>query len=109
MSITLRSPWLTLIGIPFAKQSTKELKGDWEELYEHNEAMSKAAGVRKPNGSQKAEGLWKIEAAKDLYDPERKDNILGRNMTRLELWEEHLKDPIVALVEALKCVEKPHC
>ena len=30
-------------------------------------------------------------------DPERKDNILGRNETRLELWEEHLKDPIVAL------------
>ena len=27
-------------------------------------------------------------------DPARKDNILGRNKTRLELWEEHLKDPI---------------
>ena len=36
---------------------------------------------------------------------ERKDNILGRNKTRLELWEEHLKDPIVALDRALKCVE----
>ena len=27
----------------------------------------------------------------------QKDNILGRNKTRLELWEEHLKDPVVAL------------
>ena len=34
-----------------------------------------------------------------------KDNILGRNKTRLELWEEHLKDPTVALDKALKCVE----
>ena len=25
--------------------------------------------------------------------------------TRLELWEEHLKDPIVALDKALKCVK----
>ena len=37
------------------------------------------------------------------------DNILGRNKTRLELWEEHLKDPIVALDKALKCLEKPYC
>ena len=50
-----------------------------------------------------------MKAAKDrgeeFYDPERKDKILGRNKTRLELWEEHLKDPIVALDKALKCVE----
>ena len=26
-----------------------------------------------------------------------KDNIVGRHKTRLELWEEHLRDPIVAL------------
>ena len=26
-----------------------------------------------------------------------KDKILGRNQTRLELWEEHFKDKIVAL------------
>ena len=30
---------------------------------------------------------------------------LGINNTRLELWEEHLKDQIVALDKALKCVE----
>ena len=29
----------------------------------------------------------------DVYDPERKDSILGRNTTRLEQWEEHLKRP----------------
>ena len=70
--------------------------------------MSRAAGVRKPNESQKTRALWKMKAKdrrEDFYDPERKDNILGRNQTRLELWEEHLKDPIVALDQALKCVE----
>ena len=78
----------------------------------HYKEMSKAAGVRKPNGSQKARALWKLKAARDsgenFYDPERKDNILGRNKTRLELWEEHLKDPIVALDRASKCVENQH-
>ena len=43
-----------------------------------------------------------MKAAKDrrevFYDPARKDNILGRNETRLEL-------PIAALDEAPKCVE----
>ena len=71
--------------------------------------MSGAAGVRKPNESQKATAFWKMKAAKDrredFYDPERKDNVKGRNKTRLELWEEHLKDPIEALDEALKCDE----
>ena len=42
-----------------------------------------------------------MKAAQDrkeeFYDPARKDNILGINTTRLEFWEEHLKDPIVAL------------
>ena len=26
----------------------------------------------------------------------------------LELWEEHLKDPLAALAKALECLEKPH-
>ena len=34
-----------------------------------------------------------------------KITFLGRNKTRLELWEDHLKDPIVALGKAIKCVE----
>ena len=50
-----------------------------------------------------------MKAAKDrreeFHDLARKDNILGRNETRLELWEEHLKDPIAALDKASKCVE----
>ena len=41
----------------------------------------------------------------EYYDPERDDNILERNKTRVALWEEHLKDPIVALDKAPKCVE----
>ena len=30
--------------------------------------------------------------------------ILGRTKTGLDLWEEHLKDPIVALAKALECL-----
>ena len=63
--------------------------------------MSRAARVRKPNKSQKARALWTVKTAKDrgedFYDAERKDNILGRNKSRLNLWEERLKDPIAAL------------
>ena len=50
-----------------------------------------------------------MKAAKDrrekFYDLARKDDMLGRNKTRLELWEAHLKDPIEALDKAPKCVE----
>ena len=68
-------------------------------------------GAKKPSESQKAKALWAMKAAKDrveeFYDPARKENILGKNKTRLELWEEHLKDPIIALDTALKCLENP--
>ena len=60
-----------------------------------------------------------MKAAKDAgeehYEPTREDNIRRRNETILALWEEHLKDPIVALDKALKCVEilrwrsRPEC
>ena len=52
-----------------------------------------------------------MNAAKDMgeefYDPAREDNISGKEKekTRLELWEEHLKDPIISLDQALKCPE----
>ena len=53
-----------------------------------------------------------MKAAKDkkedFYDLARQDNIFRRNKTRLELWEEHLKDPIVALDKALKRVESQY-
>ena len=53
-----------------------------------------------------------MKAAKDAgdeyYDPTGEDNILGKNKTRLALREEHLKDPIVALDKALKCVENSY-
>ena len=70
------------------------------------------SGVKKPNESQKARALWRMKAARDsgeeFYDPERKDNSLGRNETRLEPWEEHVKNPIVALDKAFKWVEHPY-
>ena len=109
MSVTLRRTggdrlWLTLIGMPAASGRGR--------LYDNYKEVSRAARVKKPNESQKAKALWEMKAARDggddFYDPERKDKILGRSKTRLELWEEHLKDPIVALDKALKCVENPN-
>ena len=35
----------------------------WEELYEHNKEMGKAAVVKKPNENQKAKALWKMKSA----------------------------------------------
>ena len=48
------------------------------------------------------------DAGEEYYDPTREDNILRRNKARLALWEEHLKNPIVALDQALRCVEKTY-
>ena len=82
---------------------------DCEEMNDACKIMSKAVGVKKPQEAQKARAQWTMKAAKDrreeFYDPARGKDILGRNKTRLELWEEHLKDPIVALDKALKSVE----
>ena len=82
---------------------------DWGEMYDSYKEMRRAVGVKKPQEAQKAKALWKITAAKDAgekyYDPEREENIPERNKTRLALWEEHLKDPTVALDKALTCVE----
>ena len=70
--------------------------------------------IRRPKGQERCpevavKALWKVKAAKDAgeenHDPDRKDSILRRNKTRSALWEKHLKDPIVALDKALKCVE----
>ena len=78
-------------------------------MFESYKEMSRAVGVKKPQEVQKAKALWKMKAAKDAgeeyYDPMREEGIKGRNETRLAPWEEHLKDPIVALDTALKCVD----
>ena len=86
----------------FCQALYKGIEGeDWGEMYEAYRDMSRVVGVKKPQKSQNARALWKMNAAKDAgeeyYDPTREDNILGRNKTILALWEEHLKDPIVAL------------
>ena len=44
------------------------------------------------------------EAGEEYYDPTCEDNIRGRNEARLALKEEQLKEPIVALDQALKWV-----
>ena len=68
--------------------------------------------VRKSQEAQKAKALWCMKAAKDrreeFYDPAREKDISKRNKTRLELWGEHLKDPIAALDKAPKCVESQY-
>ena len=77
----------------------------------HYRETSKATGAIKPSESQHAKALWAMKAAKDRgeehCDPASKEDILGRTKTRLELWEEHLKDPLVALEKALNCLENP--
>ena len=88
-------------------KASKEKTG--KNMYFSYKEMSRIVGVKKPQEAQKAKALWKMKAAKDAgeeyYDPGRKDNILRRNETRFALGEEHLRDPIVALDKALKCVE----
>ena len=64
-------------------------------------------GCEEPTRGPKNKSPLENKAAKDAreeyYEPTREDNIWGRNETRLALWEERLKDPIVALDKALKC------
>ena len=64
---------------------------------------------KKPQEAQKAKALWVMKTAKDrkekFYDSAREEDISRRNKTRLELWEQQLKDPIAALGKALMCVE----
>ena len=50
-------------------------------------------------------GSSQRERKEEFYDPAREEDISKRNSTRLELWDEHLKDPIAALDKAVKCVE----
>ena len=59
--------------------------------------------LRKEKPSRKSRQPSSQDAREEYYDPPREDNTQGRTETRLALWEEHLKDPIVALDEALKC------
>ena len=105
-------PWLMPTGMPSAKQFTKRIEGsEWEELRFHYREMSKAAGAKKPSESQNAKALWATKAAmtggRNSMIQLAKKTFLGRKQTRLELWEEHLKDPIIALDKALKCLANP--
>ena len=82
---------------------------EWEELYCHNREMSRVTGAKNHVRVKKQEPFWAMKAGKDREEvysyPARTENILGRKKTRLELWEEHFKDPIIALDKALKCLE----
>ena len=105
-------PWRITTGVPSCQALYEGIEGeDWEDTYFSYKEMSRAVGVKKPQEAQKAKALWtmKGEAAKDAgeeyYDPTSEESIKGRNETRLALWEEHLKDPIVALDNAQKCVD----
>ena len=94
----------------FCQALFKGIEGeDREDMSYTYKVMSRAVGVKKPQETQKAKALWVMKAAKDrrekFYDPSREEDISKRNKTRLELWEEHLKDPIAALDKALKSVE----
>ena len=81
-------------------------------MYDSYKVMSRAVGVKKPQEAQKAKALWAMNAAKDrkeeFNDRAREEDNSKRNKTRLELWEQNLKDPIAALDKALKCVESQY-
>ena len=79
---------------------------EWEELHYHYREWSQAAGAKKPSESQKVKTFVAMKAARDrrdeYYDPAGQDK-----KKRLELWEEHLKDPLAALAKALESLENP--
>ena len=89
--------------------------GEWEELvlsFRSFRELSQAAGAKMSGESQKTKALWAMKAVRDrreeFYDPARRKDISSRTKTRLELWEEHLKDPMAALSKALECLENPY-
>ena len=97
----------------FCQAIHKEIEGkEWEELYYHLRELSQAAGAKKPSESQQVQALWATKAAWDrseeYYDPARKEDILGRTQTRLELCENTSKTPLAALATALECLENPY-
>ena len=72
--------------------------------------MSRAVGVKKQQEPQKSKSFMGHESTQrqgeEFYDPAREENISKRIKTGLELLEEHLKDPIVALDKALESAWK---
>ena len=58
---------------------------------------------------KKRKPFWAMTAAWDrseeFCDPAGKEDISDRTRTRLDLWEEHLKDPLAALATALECLD----
>ena len=97
----------TQIGTPFAKQFIKGMKEvSGKSLIIITEKRVRQHGAKKPSESQRAKAAKDRE--EDFYDQARKDNILGRNQARQELWREHLKDTIEALDKALKYLEKQY-
>ena len=82
-------------------------KGIEGEDYDAYKETSRTVG-----GCPESKSLWKMKAAKDAgeeyCDPTHEDNILRRNKARLALLEEHLKNPIVALDKAMRCVENSY-
>ena len=101
-----------LAGMPSARRCTKVSK---EKIGKKCMSLTeKGVGLwgQRSRRMPKKQSFMAMKAANDrgkfFYDPARINNTLRRNKMRLELWEEHLKDPIVALDKALKCVEDQH-
>ena len=54
-----RPPLVNAEWRAFCQAIYKGIEGsEWEDLYKHSKETSRAAGVRKPNESQKARVLW---------------------------------------------------
>ena len=102
--------WLMLTGGPFCQALRKGIEGeDREEMGDSCQVISRAVGAMKPQEARKAKASWAMKAAKDrkeeYFDPAREEDISKRGGMRLELWEEHLQDPVAALDKALRFVE----
>ena len=79
-------PWMTPIGMLFAKQSSIE-GSEWEDLYEHCKEMSKAAGVRNSNESQKCNG-----PLEDGCGNRQWRGFFMTTSAKTTLWEEQKRD-----------------
>ena len=86
---------------------------DWEELCCHYREMSKATGARKSQVKIKKEKPFgqrrqpRIEVRYTVNQLVKK-HFWKNTDTPEVVGREHLKDPIIAFDEALKCLEKPY-
>ena len=71
-----------------------------ESCKENEQGSGSKEAVGGPE-SQRFVATRQPQTGEDFVRSVRENNIFGRNKTRLELWEEHLTDPVVVLGQAM--------